>query len=405
LLWLNALLAFTLAMIIFCTIVSAITETIQHFFQLRRRGLEQMLGKLYADVIRPRAGSVSQDAWVQQLISNLGVPPGRLMNWILPTKLDALTTTEFVRRVAESELGPRILALGDADANRFIDALAVRFERSGNDARDYFAQRAQTFSLLIAIVLAFTLNVDAFRLFSAFLTDKELTNRILAQQEAIAAPLRPNGIGTETERSTGAETAGVAAAVTATPSATETPTAAPAEAPAAGGDAAAPGGPSDPGSAAGAAPFDQLRNSARAALQMLQQSTAMGLPIGASYFPYCVNGADGPDRLCRQSNLAWWYYGGWVLSTLLAGFLIGLGGPFWYNAFTHLSGIIELARSATGHGKSGAGAPNEDTSPPPPPGSPAEVFRAALAAAAASATPPVPPSSPGAADSATRDDR
>jgi len=381
--WLNALLAFTLAMIIFCTIVSGITETIQHFFQLRRRGLEEMLGEVFEDVIRPRVGSVSKDAWIQQLIRNLGVPGGRLLNWLLPTKLAALTTTEFIRRVAESDVGPPILALGHTEANRFVNALAVRFERSGNDARDYFAQRARTFSLFIAVGLAFALNIDAFRLFSAFLTDRELTNRILAQQEAITAPLRPP-IGTQA--------AGSVAAADASPSPTATPTAT--ETPRAPTDPVAPGNPADPNAASDAASADQVRNNARAALQMIQQSSAMGLPIGPNYFPYCVDPPSSPDRLCRATKLAWWVYCGWILSTLLAGCLIGLGGPFWYNAFTHLSGIIELARSLTGRGKSGAGAPTENAPPPPPPASPAEVFRAALDAVPPEFKPPRVPLSP-----------
>ena len=369
--WLNALLAFTLAMVIFCTIVSAITETIQHFFQLRRRGLEQMLGQLFDDVIKPRVASISKDAWVQQLIRNLGVPAGGLLNWVLPTKLDALTTAEFVRRVAESTVGPKILDFGADESERFVNALAVRFERSGNDARDYFAQRARTFSLLIAVALAFALNVDAFRLFSAFLTDQDLTNRILAQQEAITAPLRRNPAGVEPAGNAAA--ADASGSLTPTPTATETPPSAASETPAVAGQQA----PSDkPGS--GEASAGQLRNSARAALQMIQQSTAMGLPIGASYFPYCADPTTSPDRLCRRTDLEWWYYTGWLLSTLLAGFMIGLGGPFWYNAFTRLSSVVQFARSVSGVGKSGAGAPTEEGPPPPPPATPAEIFRAAL---------------------------
>jgi len=38
----------------------------------------------------------------------------------------------------------------------------------------------------------------------------------------------------------------------------------------------------------------------------------------------------------------------WVLKVMLAGFLIGLGGPFWYKVFTGLSHIVQVLRTFRG---------------------------------------------------------
>ena len=71
----------------------------------------------------------------------------------------------------------------------------------------------------------------------------------------------------------------------------------------------------------------------------------------------------------------------WLFSTLLAGLLIGLGGPFWYNVCTSLSRAAQLARVVADGVK---GPPPKDgskeespTSEPPLLSTPARAFAAA----------------------------
>jgi hypothetical protein len=52
--WLNALLAFSLAMIVCCTIGSAVTAAMQRIFHMRPAGLRRMIEQLFGEYIWPR---------------------------------------------------------------------------------------------------------------------------------------------------------------------------------------------------------------------------------------------------------------------------------------------------------------------------------------------------------------
>jgi hypothetical protein len=82
-----------------------------------------------------------------------------------------------------------------------------------------------------------------------------------------------------------------------------------------------------------------------------------------------------------------WSVGGiaWFLSVLLAGFLIGLGAPFWFDLARGLTRSAQLLR-AVGVGQkkeeaAAAPAANVDSSASPPPRTPVEAFKVAIAAA------------------------
>ena len=115
---------------------------------------------------------------------------------------------------------------------------------------------------------------------------------------------------------------------------------------------------------------------------IIDQSTALGLPFGSHFFPYCAT--PSTDSLCvdAKGNPRTPTSGDykllvrWLASVLLAGVLIGLGGPFWFNAFSTLSAVISVFRGKT-----------EEKPPPQPPavGTPGAASVAALVESPAAA--------------------
>ena len=73
----------------------------------------------------------------------------------------------------------------------------------------------------------------------------------------------------------------------------------------------------------------------------------------------------------------------WVVLTALAGFLIGLGGPFWFRVFSGLSQIAQMLRSIGIGGKKAEpeGTTADPQTPPDDPAKPKDVIDAFVVAA------------------------
>jgi hypothetical protein len=358
--WLTAALAFALSMIVFSTVVSALTEAMHGIFQMRARGLRRLLEQVYDEHLAERLGPALDRGkdelkrqYLERLTRNYGVeihgPLGAFGRWFTRRGVDSLTTLEFARRLAETEVGRLLRARAGAEIVRLVDGAGQRFERFGADASSYFRARAQLISALAAVALAFALNIDAVRLFSSFLVDHELAAQVIAQAPEIEhAHLSSSGT---TPRGSQPAT---------------TPESMPQ--PPAPGDAAPP----EEDAAAADDPTANLG-------AQLAATAALGLPIGRAYYPWCDAAASptraSPDLRCREaSNGDATQYAaarrllGWLLSTLLAGVLIGLGGPFWFDAFKRLSVLVDLRRTLLGGqpaAQAGAPAPPAKTAPTP----------------------------------------
>ncbi len=444
--WLNASLAFALAMIIFCTMVTAITEAVHHFFNMRQSGLERMLAQLFKKVIWPRVGpmlaSIDADPAKKALQATpISAPPGNskvglsdrlrtlfsapkvaavgrnallaefldtltsnpaieqhdgrflsLRTWFAPRQLDSLTLAQFAERFADTELGKQLWSSGRERAIQVVDDIARRFERFEDGATAYFAQRAQMISLLVAILLAFALNIDAIRLFTAFLTDQQLTARVLAESQSITDAFKKQQAEVAPPK---APTAVAQGAVPENKSATapEGPSPTPSTIP-----ASTAGTPTSPPVAPGAddsADYQALREKMALLNKQMAVSTALGLPIGAAYYPWCLDEPTQPT--CKERlTLASLHWGAisfgssgrfarWFVSVLLAGVLIGLGGPFWFNAFSSLSAFVRLLggpdKQNTPTSKDTAAA-DEKSSVKVPPKTAGETFAAAAGGAA-----------------------
>ncbi|WP_172326820.1 hypothetical protein [Mangrovicoccus sp. HB161399] len=98
--------------------------------------------------------------------------------------------------------------------------------------------------------------------------------------------------------------------------------------------------------------FEQQLKDLRAALAPVLDQPV--LPVGLHYWPHCME-MDGVDLdpLCTE-RANWtgqertWAWISWTFNALLAGILIGLGGPFWYKVFSSLSQLTNALRAFGG---------------------------------------------------------
>jgi len=333
--WLGAALAFSLSMIVFSTIISALTEALHRSLRLRERGLENMLEKLFAETIGDRT---RRTELVKELTRNLtvGEPSGRLASlkrWLTTRSVTSLHWRELQRRVVESDAAGEILKGG---SERALAALAVRYERFGVDATAFFQERARTISIGLAFAAAFALNVDAVALFSAFLKDPALAERVAASAEGTLRAYEESRADAEPAEAS-EEAAALEASIARFRAAADSPALA-------------------------------------------------GLPVGAAYYPWCVGSTADPRCAAvaerRASEKGWWgaflLLGAeirplvlWLLSILLSGFLMGLGGPFWFDAYRNLASI---AGGAVGPRRRAEAVQKEDDASAAAPASPPGMF-------------------------------
>ncbi|MEM1374637.1 MAG: hypothetical protein AAGF78_09685 [Pseudomonadota bacterium] len=262
---------------------------------------------------------------VAQLVSNPASNPDPLR--IKPAKsVDTLTTYAFVQRLAETDLGRNLSATLEKET---LMALVRGFERLNSSANELFRKRARSMTMVAAVVLAFAINIPADKVFQHLMDNPEVARDISAQgeeafseYEARVATLeaRFDDLQTGVQREAGD---------------TEVPLA------------------SDEALEAIRADFDAFGE----ALDIARDDAfgVYDLPIGYdNWYAYnCVApGEDAPVSATRDQIKA--CIGStatvlWVLNVLLAGLLIGLGGPFWYRIYASLSHAAQLLRVFKGN--------------------------------------------------------
>lgn len=403
--WLTAALAFAITMLLFASMVSAIVESIQRLFGLRHRGLQWMLRAMYEEVATLRPDLVSPVGQAQQVLNTpvqdigpikefwpwlrkkLSAPPGRaasqfleimtrnlsssefrlwLPHFLRPQHVQSLTPVELAQRLARTDIGAAFTKKAETEWQHLLNGVLERFDFYGQAAGETFRQRAKAMSVIVSFVLAFALNINAVALFYSFANRPQLAEAMVAQQGEIQRRYE------EAQRRLANLPAG---------------------GPLADVDAKQM--------------QEDIRNRLNELTTQFGNLVKIGLPIGWSV-TRCAGNAD--DEFCStlQELPKWecagscgWFDAGsaalsygwtcaafpfghrrWFVSTLLAGLLIGFGGPFWYNVCTSLSRAAQLARRV---GDGVKGMPPKDgsqasspTSEAPLLSTPARAFAAAI---------------------------
>jgi len=344
---LDACLALVLTLAVFASSVTVLVEALHFLLDSRAKALKGMLDAVFERAldegeVRQQLASDPQQlaALRQNFFEVLGTSrtltqlearnglAGKLARGALGLLRKHSATLGAVYRVslpdALRRLGRTELAetFGDkkeilAKLQASLDARYARFEQS---ASEYFRDKSRNLAFIVGIFLAVTVNVDAVRMFDAFLADPALTAQTIARMQA--------------EQKISAENAAAAT---------------------------------------NQSPEEKVRD----ALVWAETSRSAGFPVGWAYFPYCTPpGAQQVDLRCLDEKgqtkslrqrfwpgeqvagkpfLAQAQVGGqgtlWLISAIVTGLLIGLGGPFWFDLAASLGRLRELLRG-TGKEKS-----------------------------------------------------
>jgi hypothetical protein len=206
---------------------------------------------------------------------------------------------------------------------------------------------------LVAIVLAFWMHVDAFELFTTFMRDPATRNAMIDKQaeysKKFEGALRPPG--TTAPANPPRQTTVIEATLQLAPQ----------------GATASP--PVNPGQQVPPQVRELQDQYARAITELKDAQTqlvTLGVPIGwtqerrqaanmVSIFWTCrIDDPRSTERSwfgsCDAGRMNVWFglptNPGVILSLIVGGLLIGLGGPFWHDAVRSLTNIRSLARSA-----------------------------------------------------------
>jgi hypothetical protein len=320
---LTAVAAFAVAMILFSTLVTGIVEIAIRGLSLRAHVLAKAVFRMVQDEILrrldelqdpPPAEKREPEAIVTALTRNpVLVPAGQglstrgLSGYVSCRKrIDALSTFAFLQRLAKSSIGKHLAAEADERLRPILLDFSRTHERYAAASREAFRKRAHAISLAVAMLLAFSINVDAVRLFQHLSDNREAREVLIAQAEAAVEANRAALASLEASLAAGDPAADAAAGQTA----------------------------------------EEITAAIASLRSQIEGLTALGLPIGWGHFPYSDESAQTVADGVKIPTLAEWFLG-----TLLAGILIGLGGPFWFKVYSNLSQVLPALGALGGGSK------------------------------------------------------
>ena len=330
---LESALAFAVVMIVLSTIVTGIVEALLRFFGVRQKTLRATIESLFDRVVWPRlearlkqqadacktAGADGAATDVEtsarsDFVNGMTFNPAagrsdRLLSH--QRRIDVLSVVAFAERLGRTDVGQAILAEGTAAVEPIIQDFTRSFERFSSAGREVFRKNAKQVAIVVGILLAFAANIDAGRLFTTLMDNPDV-RQSLVEQAGEAAEANQKAVATLEALQ----------------------------------EQIARGGLQD----------DQAQEIEKQIVEIkggLEALASEGLPIGHSFYPYCVQGTKGdpdcaasPDNATRAEKAV-----SWVLLTIVAGVLIGLGGPFWFRVFSGLSQVFQVLRAFRGGGE------------------------------------------------------
>ncbi len=219
--------------------------------------------------------------------------------------IDVLTPLAFAERLARTDVGKAIVAEGKQELEPLVQDFVRTFDRYGRAASEVFRKNAKAVAMVVGILFALIANVDAGRLFTSLMENPKLRQSLI-EQAGEAGKANEEAVERLQE---------VAERIEA-------------------------------GNLEGnqAKQIEEAAGKIEAGIEALQ---GKGLPIGYAFYPYCSEGAAG-DLSCADEEGFWsglFEFLRWLVFTIVAGILIGLGGPFWFRVFSSLSQIFQVLRS------------------------------------------------------------
>lgn len=321
-------LALAVSMLIFSTFATMVVEIIYKLSRLRQFGLKKMLEAFFKTEVqqRCRAMLAREGASVEDMPEFIAKVTS------MTGGSSTLSTIEFIRRLADTEIGKRLARRADSEVDTLIEDITERYEDYGRRASQLFRRYSQIGNVIVSVIVALCLNINAVTIFRTFQNNKELTQTIAGQAEQAMGAWQVQ--------------AGLL-------------------------KAAAPKDPSK--STTLDSDIEDLQGSVKELKEAVDKAKRLGLPIGWS-----------GDKFFNWEDIK--KMGGivWFLTTIFTGFLIGLGGPFWFDMVKRLSVVSQvtggLIRQPSAKDESGDGAKPQKSVTAVLPEDPITAFKTAVRA-------------------------
>lgn len=336
--WLEAALAFAITMMVLSTIASMIVETVHRAFRMREKGLEQCLELLYEKEIWPKldrdegTGVLDKSQESEDFVARLCRTPfsdrrkkpkiktdlGGWVKWVFSSvygwltnenKYQSLETLKLVESLVDTRVGQQIIrragemskGAGEEFKKDFVISICDKFESLGDSAKELFARQARLSLMVVGFLLAFGLNVDPVDLYKSYLNDPLLRQSVIARGEGAAEDLqraieRLNKVQTDNSE----------------------------------------------------ADIKEIKEHIRLIKEGMVRLESNDIPISWDNAPVTPLWVDQGKVVKKVGRVEIVY---WILSVTLGGFLIGLGGPFWFDTFRKLSAIAGVAQQNGSPGK------------------------------------------------------
>ncbi len=323
---LESAMAFAVVMIIFSTIVTGLVEAMLRLLALRQKSLGRAIEALLQNEVQPALvkalteakekkaaleDTLTQaEAWhgkIKNIITDFTANPlgdkpvsatqgwwGRRLG-----NIDELTTYSFLQRLAKSDLAEQITKLDDDQLAAYLANISRTYERYIAASHELYRKWSYVVTTIAAMLFAVAYNVDAGRVYVHLMDDPATRTALIEQADQAMEENRKAVqslkvlLGELEDKNGDALTEKPESEVLAEIKAT------------------------------------------RIALNTLREDSR--LPVGPSLWPYCMGGdwmGCDEDRATTAASLDFAF---WVLNVLLAGVLIGLGGPFWSKVYTQLA--------------------------------------------------------------------
>ncbi len=331
--WLTAILAFATTMLIFSMIVSTLVETIHRFSGSRPFGLIKMLEHLYDEVLSPYLTRGNEEIRRRQFVDEMirirpangatadqsdgaageDTPPtSMLKSWNM---LPHLPVEMFMERLGASNFSTALdktFAEGSEEREQALKDIAQKFELYGQEAGIYFERKARSWSVAVALFVAWIFYVHPYELIHTYLAQPEVAAAVadlhddaLKQFEEIEDKLGAAGAPVDGELS------------------------------------------------------EEILKELEKAREELEPLQAAGAPIGWSddkgkcfsdLWSQTDAKAAGGDQQQKSAKACWVYVPTersdfiWLI---LGGLLVGLGAPFWAKAVRQITEVRNISENIT----------------------------------------------------------
>jgi hypothetical protein len=304
-------IALAVSMLIFSTLATMVVEIINKIFRVRQKGLTKMLEAFYETEVKER---------IQVMLVRDGAAVEDMPEFI--KKVTSMTggshtlpTIEFIRRLAETEVGKRMAQHADNEVDDLIDDITDRYEDHGRKASQFFRRYSQLGTVIVSVLIALCLNINAVTIFRTIQNNRELTQAIAGQAEQAMAAYQ---LIAESKKATAPK--------------------------------------DETGKTSADTDIEKLKGSMQEFRKAVDDAEKLGLPIGWE-----------DDQFFNSKNIEKMGLFVWFLTTVFTGFLIGLGGPFWFDMVKRLTGVSQvtgaLIRQPPPQAKTGDGTKPQKSAP------------------------------------------